>query len=471
MMKKLLLLTSGLLMFGNQVFGQNAPDTLVVDTLHYFFNKYHFKTGTTLQNFPYYKAAAATVTNVTHCGSRFDNWDTLTINGLEAFVAKHPKTANLKIAVRLYLCTLDVNKMPVLPAIDSVISDGVAPLAVTSVTQTNVGGPLMHGPRKITTDFAVLFRNISTIAGDTLNLVRTAGKTFTSSAPWTEKNSDSYGYIRFGGQFKSTTNYTLSQGFGYGTDYEFCVAPRVEYWLHAGHALPSQLTNNPPDTICTFAPLVFTNLSSKRYVHRQYNLNEFCKKWNLYAPFVAAPQAAGGWTGDSSIVWKFEAEDAPDGRVFLGYEGAAQAGTNGAPNTITFATDSVNPDSSCFTANQFRARLRPMCIYGRRPQYIYNEDFTMCTKYCNGTALAIREDELRTIRLFPNPLINGHSVVSGLKGNSSIMVYDVLGQLVYSSVTDKDKAEISLVDQPSGNYFVKISNDSGTKVLKVIKQD
>src|SRR5688572_21532207 len=100
MMKKLLLLASAMLTFsfaGISQVKQLSPDTIVVDTLHYYFNKYHFKTGKKLTHFPYYKSAAATVTNVTHCGSRFENWDTLIITGLEAFVAKHPKTANLAI--------------------------------------------------------------------------------------------------------------------------------------------------------------------------------------------------------------------------------------------------------------------------------------------------------------------------------------------------------------------------------------
>jgi hypothetical protein len=475
MMKKLLLITSALFVFSFAVRAQTTY-TVVTDTLHYYFNKHHFKTGDTLEIFPAYKSAAATVTVITHCGSTFANKDSVMINGLEAFVAKHTKTANKRVPVRLYLCNLDGNGKPVLPALDSVMTDGLSTqsLAVTTTVQTNVGGPLFHGPRIVTGNFGVLFRNISTISGDTLLLVRTGGKTFTSTASWAEKNSDERGFIRYGGQFVSTTNYTTTQGFGVGTAYEFCVAPRVTYSIIAGQIMPPEI---PYDTICTFMPLVFKNISSRHYSNRFFNLNEFCRLWNLYAPFVATPRDSLHSWGDSAISWKFEPEeklgstDPYNGRAILGFEQGKQLGTNGQPNEITFSTDSVNLDSSCFTSNQFRARLRPMSIYGRGRQLNYDEDFTICTKYC-GTSLGIKpENSLSLIKVFPNPSVNGRTVIKGLSGKNQLSVYNSLGQMVYSQTAEQDRVELNLQGFAAGTYLVHINNGSASRVVKIINQD
>jgi hypothetical protein len=323
-------------------------------------------------------------------------------------------------------------------------------------------------------NFGVLFRNISTISGDTLLLVRTSGKTFTSTAPWIEKNSDERGFIRYGGQFMSTTNYTTSQGFGDGTAYEFCVAPRVRYNITAGHIMPPEI---PYDTICTFKPFVFKNISSRKYSNRFFNLNEFCRLWNLYAPFVTTPQDSLHSWGDSAISWKFEPEeklgstDPYNGRAILGFEQSKQLGTNGQPNEITFSTDSVNLDSSCFTSNQFRARLRPMSIYGRGRQLNYDEDFTICTKYC-GTELGIKPvNSLSLVKVFPNPSANGRTTIKGLSGKNQISVYNSLGQIVYSLKADQDRVELNLQEYPAGTYLVHISNESASRVVKVIRQD
>src|SRR4051812_701689 len=88
----------------------------VTDTLHYYFNKYYFKTGSAAySNYPAYKAASS-VTNVTHCGSRFDNASgSLTVTGLEAFAAKTGTFASNYIPVHMYLCNLGSDGLPQLP--------------------------------------------------------------------------------------------------------------------------------------------------------------------------------------------------------------------------------------------------------------------------------------------------------------------------------------------------------------------
>ncbi len=511
-MKKLLLLSSAVfaLHFGassqNGRQGNNQPSslgqqshggtvlktaastpTVIVDTLHYYLNKYYFKTAiSSLTAFPYYKSAASTVTNVTHCGSRFDvpAGETVTVTGLEAYASKHPQTANLKVRIHLYLCNINpTTGMPVLPPIDSVITE-VGAGAVT--TPSLIGGNFTHTtaasptlavltPHEMTSNFAVLFRNMSTVAGDTARLLRTAGATQTSSATLDRKCGDfengfHYGFVRYNGAFYSTTDFTTAPGFGVGTEYEFLVAPRVTYSIQAGHLASQGILLEAdslvtPDTMCTREIMTFTNTSSKFYEHRMYNLNSFYRKWNLYSPFLASPP--GGFSSDSSITWHFEFYDAAvpakDSRVFLPYVNN---------ETITAQTDlAYYPD--CFTANEFRARYRPMGAFGKQPQLVYNEPFKVCLRYCNGDTVGIGTIKgYESLSVYPNPAVNGKSTISGLQGTNTLVIYDLLGQIISTEVTQSSTTSVDLSKYPKGTYLVRIvSSDNKSKVVKIIYQN
>src|SRR5207253_635841 len=117
-----------------------------------------------------------------------------------------------------------------------------------------VGGTLMHGPRVINSDFYVLMKNGSTIAGDTVRLYRTDSKAMNWPAPWTEKYSDNYGVVRFGGKFYTSENYDKSPGFGVGSNYEFLVAPIVQYEIWAAHEFTADQPDVPTFKACTWTP-------------------------------------------------------------------------------------------------------------------------------------------------------------------------------------------------------------------------
>ena len=440
----------------------------VVDTLHYYFNKHYFKTGTPMNSFPFYKSAAATSTVLTHVGSKFENKDALVVTGLEAFAMMGKSTSQLTIKVNLYLCNLDGNKMPIIPAIDSVETT-VSKAPGASIDAYMVIGGNFKASKSYTlnNDYAVLFRNMSTVKGDTVRLMRTAGMTYTAwpNVSWNVKYSDSYGVARNLGTFVSTKNLNLPvYGFTYGTDYEFCVAPRVQYTLTADHLVPNEIATQ--QTVCTFQPLTYQNTSSFQFTHRMFNLLEFYKKWSLLSPFQGQP-VNGGWPADSSITWNFLDFDnttkRPDSRTFLPY--------GGGTNQIIHYSDSVG----CFQGCQFRANLRSMRIYGRNTSVPYrsNQDFELCVDYCNGDAQGIaNHGVLSQANLYPNPTINGKVTISGLKGNNRIEVYDILGQVVLSEMTEQEKLQIDLSKQAKGNYFVRITNASNlTRAIKIQKLD
>jgi hypothetical protein len=472
MMKKLLLIGTMFLLMGQAAKAQDTcARTLIIDTLHYYFNKYYFKTGqTTYSNFPFYKSACSTVTNVTHVGSKFENADnTLTVTGVEACAAKPMVAANLKIPIRMYLCNLTSAGLPQFPPIDSIS---------TEVNSSHVGKPGVVGgnfatPHVMAGDFAVLLRNMSQVSGDTVYLLRTAGLTPTfvgTPAGWTSQHKygeGAHGFVRYLGNMYITKNFTLSPGFGWGTEYEFLIAPRVQYTVQASHKMSQNLIDwrdgDKTDTMCSRSPVFsFTNTSSYQFTNRFFNLNEFYRKWNLYYAFVATPQAGGGFSADSAITWNFEykelSEPSGDGRVFLKY---CQSNCS---NTITSQTSLAG----CFD-NMFRARLRPMSAFGRGAQYACNIPFNICLKYCDD-ADAIMENMMSKVRMMPNPMDGGVTTITGLQGNNTIRVYDLLGQNVYQKATDSSTEKIDLSQNAAGTYFVSITNaNRQTRTVKVIR--
>lgn len=457
----------------------SSPPALIVDTLHYYFNKYYFKTGNSnINTYPYLQVpAVVSSTEITHVGSKFEvpAGETLTVTGIEAFMKKGKQGEECvsdKVVVELSLCNLNSNGMPILPAVD------VVTFQTTSLHENgmNLLGGNFSTPHVMTSDFALLFLNASQQSGDTIRLMKTAGRTPTSSAAsGTNLCSDGgYGFVRYNSVFYTTRDFTMSANFGNGTDYEFVIAPRVTYTVQSGQIMPDKVylstnTLTAADTMCTRTELTFTNTSSRFFEHRMYNLNHFYLKWALTGPFQAQPLAQGGFSQDSAITWRFEAYDLkgePE-RVFLPYV------NNGTASFVTDRPSSFDPPDYCYLANQFRTRLRPMSIYGRVPMLVHDENFKMCLKFCNDGIGIEDVPGFEHAKVFPNPALNGKTVIRGLKGENTLTIYDLMGRLVSKQESNGTTASLNLEGQPAGTYFVEITNLTlKTSVsVRVIKQD
>jgi hypothetical protein len=476
-MKRLLLLCMAVFISTTALRAQATP-TVVADTVHYYFNKYYFRTNTTMTAFPVYKSAFATTTLVTHIGSKFLNNDTIDITGLEGFLSRNLSSTELVIPVHLYLCTLQ-NNLPVLPPIDSVI------VSVTGAETFSapIGGNFVSGlTRRLTTDFAVLLRNMSLKAGDTVRVARTAGITYTNGTAWQTPQltlSDGFGYVRYNKQFYSTRDFTVGggsayphnkNGFGIGTDYEFCIAPRVQYTLTADHVVDPKATA----PLCTWEPMTVTSLASKRFLQRQYNLVEFARYWgNLHPQTLRDANNNDIFPSDSSVSWYFAPEDnlqnTPYPVFFLPY--------STQNNQMTFYTDSssyteLGEDSiTCFYTNEFRTRYKTMAIYGRGTYLQYNDTFIICTSYCgNPYVIGLNKNSrLNGISVYPNPS-TGKAVISGLPPNVTVRVYDVLGREVINESPRANRFELDLTQQPTGAYLVRIGDGTEVRTMRFIRQ-
>jgi hypothetical protein len=435
-------------------------DTVITDTIHYYYNKYYFKSGFPAKGFPRYKAAASTGTAVSHVGNKFENSEPLDVLGLEGFLKRHPKTATESvkpIVVRLYLADIDAGSgKPKLPPIDSVTIN-MMPSTPDTIPQ---GGNFVT-VRRVNGPYAVLFRNMSLREGDTIFVLRTNGMTATAQCLPYEKHSDSYGYARFKGVFEAVTNYTLP-GFGKGTDYEFALAPRVQYTLNASNSSPFDANDS---TICTHEQVTFTSNASSRISDRFYNFIEFNTRFNVGPPFNGnATQQFKIPDEKRGIGWHFYSED--DKNYYL------TPGTN----KLVFNTDSAwksqldnSVDSvTCYVGNWYHAKVYGMNAGGGGLKFFCEQFFNYCTEYCNGDRAGLTESPLNHVSVFPNPA-TGAVKLRGLHGDVNVSVYSMTGQLMLSKRTTAESTEIDIGTLPAGNYLMRVSNAGDSRTLKILK--
>ncbi len=453
-MKKLFLVFSAVLVVSmaakaqTSKTAQTATFVTINDTLRYFSNKQLYILPTNSVH-PSLKLTAAVVTNtqITHVGSIFKNTCSVTVKGLEARVQRTPLTfSQFGVATRLYLCNVS-GGVPVFPPIDSV--------NVNTLSNNQAQfGQLVRGTftanRVVTGDFAVLVRNVSGQDGDTIKIFRTAGYTSSATnapAP-ANKFGEGLGVIRFNGVFNSTTNYN-HPAFGQGTDYEFCVAPIVQFDMEA-----SQIESQTQAGACCWEVFTNTNTSVCGVQSHQFNFNEFYRKWRP----LNSGSFPGPFTTDSTFTWNL--------------------GDGGSPKYYSAVGSNTVHLSFVFKCNQqytgsMVAKYRCMATTSLSASYSTALTFTSYAVYCGGDTdgTGIREmGWLNAVKIYPNPTAD-KTIISGLKGKSSILVYDLMGQLVSTQITDKETYVVDLLKQPRGTYILRISDTANhARMIKIMRE-
>lgn len=444
-MKKLLLLCSAV--FALQFVGQSQ---VITDTLTYFLKKQRYKEplppSSTVH--PTFKSSAGTVINTqfTHVGSIFGNRSTVVVNGLEA-MAKRPVLVvsdNGKVPTRLYLANV-VNGLPVFPLLDStalLTTDTYLPQGQI------VGGPLLHGPKVVNGSFAVLIRCVSLQEGDTIEVFRTNGHHINSTTAPTpgHKFGEGLGVVRYQSQFWPTTNFNHPY-FGSGTDYEFCVAPRVTYTLDV-----SQNENPIQYGVCCWQAFTNTNTSHSAWTSPQFNFTEFnthLKPFNANFP---------GVPNDSALVW-FMGDGSPCVTPMPGTDIVPLCACGGQCNQIHY--DGV-----------VRGNFKK--IHPDNPSTVHTASISFMSSmvWCNDTAgTGFNElGPLANVKIYPNPVVD-KTTISGLKGNNTIQVYNMIGQLILTQRTQLEEVQIDLSKEATGNYMIRISDaENNSRGVKIIKQ-
>jgi hypothetical protein len=419
--------------------GEKTANISITDTLYYTMNKHFYRnTAANATNYFIYPSPFTTSTiSLTHFGAMFQNTGNLTINGLEAMMSRKASSTNTSIPVHVILYNVVAGNI-VLPAIDSI--SGV----INGINNFFIGDDFTV-PKVVTGDYAVLYRNASTNPGDTImawsNNACDPASTNPAHTP-AMKFGEGFGMIRLAGNFDITTDI-----FGLGTDREFVVAPRVQF-----NAITSATT--PTSTPCKDSTYIYTGTTSYWMMHRQYNMNAL---WRDKKPFANTAAVSAGFPADSIRVWNFG-----DGT-------GAQYPATGT-NTISHVFASTGVKNGTFTIN-----YQSMADYTNK-KYTDKAFSTVTVQSCAttpGTVTAIGQvSGFESLGVYPNPTISGKTAISGLNGNNTIMVYDMLGQLVISQVSDKEVVAIDLSNKANGNYIIKIVNSNHeVKVVKIINQN
>lgn len=393
---------------------EKSSAVTIGDTLWYFFNKHVYRNPASTG---FYTFKSPNTSGVTHFGSIFKNSNpNLAVAGLECIASTQAGSPTGSLTVRMYLTNV-VAGVPAFPALDSVS-------AVVTSTAGNFYGANFAVPQFVAGDYAVLYKCVPTVAGDTLRVWMNNANTATSTAASATRYGEGFGTLRLGGTFGLTTGL-----FGAGTDFEFMVAPRVGFTASAAQTAPTGS--------CTNVAYTFTNNSSFYLGHRQYNLNEFYRHWR---PFLTA-----GLSPDSVYTWNFG-------------DGTGDMYTTSSMPNISHTYASPGTFTGTLTAN-----YQKMADFGVKLQdaTTFAKTVAVCTGIQNLSGV-------EAVNVYPNPS-TGMVNIANLPSESTIEVVNMLGQLVYSSKANQSNYTADLSTLPNGSYFVKISSvNEKTKIVKLI---
>lgn len=251
--------------------GLSVATANCVDTNYYIGTKNYYKNPS--QNY-YTFTSVPTGTASYSGGFSYANSGTLTVTGLGFLGVKRPGSTSATVPTKLYLYSVSGTGVPV-AKIDS---------ANTSVgAAVNYYYGTLTAPRTMTTNFAVVVKNASAVATDTIRFYMSAANTSTAT---TLNFGERRGYIGL-----SNTSFLASNSaFGGSADYEPVVFPIYSY------AMTANYTVTPSSPICITSTLSCTNTSINSAVAENYmfNVSRFCKKWGVTATGL-----------DSAYVWNF----------------------------------------------------------------------------------------------------------------------------------------------------------------------
>ncbi|SHI71195.1 T9SS type A sorting domain-containing protein [Algibacter luteus] len=132
------------------------------------------------------------------------------------------------------------------------------------------------------------------------------------------------------------------------------------------------------------------------------------------------------------------------------------------------------PASGTFSVTVTGAELAPGLIiqYGFR---VFGINANPANEVANGSVVvegvSLSTTDFNTVQYntYPNPTIDSWTVESNNVIINSIQVFDALGKNVLSIVPNTNKTIIDASNLKSGIYFAKVSSDSGTSSIKLVK--
>ncbi|NND11540.1 MAG: T9SS type A sorting domain-containing protein [Flavobacteriaceae bacterium] len=87
-----------------------------------------------------------------------------------------------------------------------------------------------------------------------------------------------------------------------------------------------------------------------------------------------------------------------------------------------------------------------------------------------SSLLGVDDFESSDFKVYPNPANNVWNIQSNNTNITSVQVFDMLGKNVMSVSPNSSSVKLDATTLPEGLYFARISSESGTKSVKLVKQ-
>jgi len=411
-----------------------SPNTAAItDTIDYYGNKFYFLTpqNATSYSLRSYEVAGGkdAAGNISYAFTRFVNGVSLNINtvGVRLF-----NFSSNPVNVTYSLCTLDASGYPVFPATAT---------ATSVVTSTAV---------------ATVWANFNPPVTYTSNFAIVAG--VTSGAP-SSSNADSVGVVLYRAasiptnttgvtswtctpyNFFDQNNFLRSGGNNYLTQYS--AYDKFQWEMKFGVSTSATANYTIAATSASCAPITYsyTNTSQSIFGSPVFNFNRF----------VASFTTSLGTCIDGT---PFNATNFPYEPVYSFNPGNGSPVLTASTSAVSYtATYNAGPQTN-YLAGRYRTSWS-----GRLISDIATKSFTVAA--CTGVNELTENDFV----VYPNPT-NGIVNIKNLNYNSSIELYNILGDLIYKEKVTAESTILDLSKYNAGNYFLKVTTTEGTTITK-----
>jgi hypothetical protein len=409
------------------------------DTLDYFFNKHYFRNTASLSlSFPTFQSPYTnTAVILNEFGSSFLNPGngTVTVYGAYIEASRQSNSTSSVIPCRVYIYSASPSGVPA-----SRLDSGLAQVTTTLGSQVMAN---FTNPVVVTGAYFISFKPMPLVNTDTLRAFMTSARTATAPVAQNLKFGEGLGYVKINGTWGVTNQVITPLANGY--DYEPVVTPIVSFnYAAGGTQMAPNGTGTNTGQYCANSPITFTNTTTQTSFveNRQYNWNKFMAVWGGAMSNTVTPPAA-----DSIYNWFFSGPATPT---------AAYTSKNASHTYSSYA----NANTNLIVKYQKNTGTKVQDIKSFPTYTIAN------CGIINGLSQNVANADLS---VYPNPVINGKTNVSGLQGVNTIEVFNLLGQKVSSQTTDKEIYTVDLSSQVPGTYMLKITDAyNNSKVLKVL---
>jgi hypothetical protein len=418
----------------------------VQDTNWYVVDKHTYRnTSTNANSFYTYKIAPTyTGNSINSGGALFQQTGNMLVGGAEGIVIRQSTSPSTAVPVAFYLFNA-VAGMPSGAALATCTT------AIASSTIGNYVGCNFSSTVLVTGDFCIIMKNGSANPLDSIRLFMNNARTATAQitpGPGTEqKYGESFGIIGYGATFPglwdvTTDLFTLGAG-NTGSDFEFCVAPRVTYTFVANHASTTMTT-------CNTAGVLYPNTSSPNALSRQWNLNVFFASW---APFSNATALASA-VQDNAVTWNF---------------GDATTSNTTSPTHFynPSAAQAPPPTYTAVMNDQLVIKVQKMSDYSPGNTVLDTKSWSLTVTICN---VGLTENNISNqVAVYPNPATDKVTVfVNNADQNSQIQVLNALGQVVMTRTNLSDENVLNTESLSKGVYFVRVGSAKNFTTSKLI---